>query len=519
MRVNGRWLLLCLICAALASSRLTAQAASPPYLEDARTARAVTLRAPRTTLGECLKVLSAATGIQLSAAADLAGEPLVGFLPRRPVRETMSALEGLFDADWSGTGRPAAYRLQRSGARLKAWHAAREKLLAGFRKKLDGQAAEAVKKARMEPLPMLDSGRRELFALLLWNELSAAQKLQVLSGVPVTAAIPAVRAETIHELAMAIASKGPGALVAPMLATLDLDDRSELALPMIRARATGMRENSIVGAIHSIDFIKSEGPPAGKIPEGGPELPAEIGAAGRLEGTRDGMVLQLGEGGEVPILSRQRAQGGSGPAVVAGGRTVPQVAADLAAATDTLLVPNSRGYVLLRSNTELFDAAGQPSEALDRYLAQQIAPGAVVPLPALAELGGLSLFQLAVLERGNVCTVEAGTAREVYTVLHFFLSLTADQRQALFSPAGLPARRLTHAQLHHLLDEKDKRVNWEVHTPLQQMDGLAFRMEQVRGPDGPAITMTCLREGREIEGAVLFGLPRSEPEERPSAAR
>jgi hypothetical protein len=175
--------------------------------------------------------------------------------------------------------------------------------------------------------------------------------------------------------------------------------------------------------------------------------------------------------------------------------------------------------VLLRSNTELFDAAGQPSEALDRYLSHRVQPGAMVPLEALCELGGLSLFQLAVLERSNVCTAEASAAREIYTVLHFYLSLTAEQRQALFSPAGLEARRMTHGQLHHLLDEKDKRVNWEVHTPLQEMDGLAFRMDRVRGPDGPAISMTCLRAGRELEGAVLFELPRAAPEERPSASR
>lgn len=503
---------------ALRGATLASPVRAAAFLEDARTARGVTLRLPRTTLAECLRVLSAAGGVSLEAAPELQREALVGYVPRRPLRETMSALEALFDATWSGTGTPVRYRLQRDPVKSKAALQARERLLQEYRKNLDAQAAAAAKAVKTDGLPTLDTPRRETFVLLLWNELTPAQKLQVLRGETVTASIPEARAQPMYELAVAIAGKEKAKLTGSLLATFDLDDRSELAIPTLRTRATGMRENSIVGAIHAIEFAKMAEPPRPKVPDGGPVLPLEIGTDGSVSGTRDEMVLGLGEGGGVPILSRQRAQGGNGPGVQAGGRPAAQVAADLAVACDARLVPNSRGFLLLRSNTEALDASGSIPEAAQAYLKRRPATG-FVPLPALAELAALSLLQLAVLQRSNLCTVETAAAREIYTLLDFYRSLTPELRQALFSPKGVEATRLSHAQLHALLGDKRLRANWEVHAPLQSISDLSFRMEETRQDDGPALSMVCLRKGLEMDAPIVVPMPEVEEEERAEARR
>lgn len=504
---------------ALTGAALTARpAAAAPYLEDARTARTVTLRAPRTTLESVLGVLTQAAGVTLEAAPDLRRQSLVGFVPRRPLRETMAALEDLFDATWAVTGAPAVYRLTPDPVRKKAWDLAREKQLQEMRKRLDIQAAEAVKKSKTEPLPTLDSARRELFALLLWNEVPAAAKLQVLRGGTVSHSIPQARAHPIYDLACAIASKENRKLVSPLIATLDLDDRGELGLPAMRARATGMRESSIVGAIQSLEFYKPGEPPRPKVADG-PVLPQAVGKDGTLSGTRDEMAIGLGEEGGVPVLSRQRATGGSGPAFAAGGRPVGQVAADLAVACDCRLVSNSRGFVLLRSNTEHLDAAGHLPESLSNFLRKRPEPGSYVPLEVLAELAALSPLQVAILQRSNVCTEETITVRELYTVLDFYRSLSPELRQALVSPTGVEASRLSHAQLHALLGDKALRANWEVHSPLQEMKGLAFRVRQVQEDGQPALALACLRNGQETEGTVVVELPKAGEEERPTATR
>ena len=104
-----------------------ASSARADYIEDSRTAKGLTLTIPRTALGECLKAMSEASGVSLAASPALASEQLVGHVPRRPLRETMRALEELFDAVWTTLpGSPASYRLDPDPARAKALAAAQD---------------------------------------------------------------------------------------------------------------------------------------------------------------------------------------------------------------------------------------------------------------------------------------------------------------------------------------------------------------------------------------------------------
>src|SRR5207248_2542709 len=86
----------------------TAALALPPapawadgYLEDPVTARAVSLTCPRSPLGACLAALGQAGGVPLAAAPELADEPLIGMVPTRPLRETMTAFSELFEGSWT----------------------------------------------------------------------------------------------------------------------------------------------------------------------------------------------------------------------------------------------------------------------------------------------------------------------------------------------------------------------------------------------------------------------------------
>ena len=74
---------------------LPAPARADDDLADARTAAAVSFASPRAPLGDCLRVLSEASGVTLAAGPALAEESLVGYVPRRTLRETKQALEDL----------------------------------------------------------------------------------------------------------------------------------------------------------------------------------------------------------------------------------------------------------------------------------------------------------------------------------------------------------------------------------------------------------------------------------------
>lgn len=503
-----------LALAVLAAGPLSAA----PYLEDPRTARAVTLKAPRAPLAECLRLISEAVQVELTAAPAFAREQIVAYIPHRTLRETMSAVEELFDGQWVPSG--AGFRLDPDPVRFKARQAARRGVLLKLRKSLDEQSAGVTKQLKTEPIPVDQDSQRKLFPVLLWSYLSPEQRLQVLSGVATTITIPEAQAHPLYELAVSMALKEPGKLTEPLLATFDLDDRNELANLTMRVRATGRRADSIIGAIHSVDLserLETPKPPAGPM---GPNLPDNIGENGRIGGTRDELMLSLGEAANLPVLSRQRAQGGSGPAVVIGGRSLSQVMQDMAAACDVSVQATSRGFYLFRSNTEALDPAGAIPESIAGYLKRRPQKGKPVPFDLLAELGDLTPLQLAVLQRSNLCTPDTITAREIYTILRFYRSLTAAQREALFTAAGLDVAALSHPQLHALLDEKAKRGNWEVHGPLQAIKGLRLRFEHTSIDGHEAVSFVCLRDGKELEPPLVAELPIvDEDEDRPTATR
>jgi len=505
------------LAVAAATPILARGARAGDFLEDARTARSVTIRAPRADLARLLSLVTAASGLMLEAAPALAPEPLVAYVPRRPLRETMVALADLFDGQWTAAG--AGYRLDPDPAVGRKAAEARETYLRTLQKPLDDQAAEALRGQKAGTLPPVGSGeQRQQFLFLLWALLSPADRRNVLTGRTVTFAVPEEASRGLYPLALALALKDERPLVGPLLASLDLDDKNDLAFPVLRARATGLRENSVIGAIHSTDLWRRDAPMPPEAKPDGPPLPEGVGDMGRINGTRDDQVLFLGEGAGVPVLSRHRAQGGSGPTVVAGGRTLPEVMADLAGGCDATARAGGRGYQLLRSNSEPFDGAGRLPN-LKEFLGRRPARGKVVPFAVLSMLGRLTPYQLSILERSNLCSEEARVARELFTVLCFYESLTPPQRAALFSTEGLPAAGLTHRQLHAFLDEKRMRGNLEVHGPLQDMRAIRFRFTEDLAGEEPGITMVVLRDGRPVEQAVTVALPLVEEEETASVTR
>jgi hypothetical protein len=493
-----------------------AGAARADYGDDSRTAKGVTFGSPRASLGHCLRLLSEATGVTLTAAPALTTEPLVGYVPRRPLRETMQALEALYDGQWvTVPGSPVSYRLDPEPVRAKAAAAARAAAYKEYRKTVDEAAADAARRVKAhEPLPASQDQKWRMFPLLLWSHLTPAARDRVLNGETVTISIPQSQVAPIHELILGIASKAPAPVTGPALATYDLDDRTGHGIPSIRARATVIRENSVVGAIGSIEFVKQPGAPKPQdAPEGEPLLPAGIGEAGRFSGERDEVTVKLAEEAGVPILSRHRAQGGSSPQVVAGGRRPSDVMADLSNALDADFKSTARGYFLFRSRTEPIDRVGIPTPSVvEKYLALRPPLSQTVSFTALAALVPLSPLQLAVLQHCNVASEDATIAGQIFAVIRFYQSLKPEQQRALFSEQGLAAESLDHRQLHAFLDQKDKRGDLEVHDHLQQIKGLYFRFREERDKDDGTLVLQVLRDGSVITTSNQ-DLPRVSTEE------
>lgn len=491
-----------LITLALAALLTGAQAARADYGDDSRTAKGAAFGSPRAPLGQCLRLLSDATGVALTAAPSLATEPLVGYVPRRPLRETMQALEELYDGQWvTVPGSPAGYRLDPEPAHAKAAAAARVAAFKEYRKTVDDAAADAARRVKAgEPLPASQDQKSRLFPLLLWALLPPADRDRVLNGQTVTLSIPVAQVAAIHELIIGIATKSQAPPIAPALATYDMDDRTDQGIPVIRARATVLRDNSIVGAIGSIEFIKQPGAPKPPDPpEGDPLLPAGIGDAGRFNGERDEIVVKLAEEAGLPILSRHRVQGGSARTVVGGGKRLSEVMADLSTAIDANYRPTARGFHLFRSRTEVIDRVGLPTmNVVQRYLEQRPALSQLVPFATLAQLAPLSPFQLAVLQRSNLASDDAVIARQIFAVMRFYESLKPEQQKALFSAQGLAADTLDHRQLHAFLDQKDKRGDLEVHDHLQQIKGLYFRFKEEREKDDGTLLLQVVRDGNVV---------------------
>jgi hypothetical protein len=462
--------------------------------------------------------------VTLTAAPALSGEPLVGYVPRRPLRETMQALEELYDGVWTKLpGTPAAYRLDPDPAAAKAAAAAKATVFKEYRKVADEAAAEAARRIKTGVLPEAKQNDVQLvqtFALLLWSHVPPADRDRVLNGQTVTISIPPAAAEPVHQLILAIAKKREAKLIAPMLASFDLDDKNDLGVPSIRARATGLRDDWIVGAIWTIDFLKQAGaakPP--EAPEGDPVFPEAIGDSGRFNGERDEVLVKLAQEGGIPILSRHRVMGGSSSTVTAGGRKVTDVMNDLAQRIEAVHRPNARGYQLFRSRTEAIDRSGLPPAApLEEYLKLRPAVGQPVPFATLLPLTALTPLQLQVLTRSNVASAEASIAKEVFSLLRFYQSLTEPQRKALFSDAGLEVGSLTHPQLHAILDEKAKRGGLDIHDHLQQLRGLKLRFKEELTKEESALLLQAVRDGTVVSSSSQE-LPRVEKEEEIAVTR
>jgi hypothetical protein len=278
------------------------------------TFRNVTLTLPRCTLAKALEALSGAAKVRLVAAPSLAEERLVGHVPGRPVKQTMEALAELFDSRWvalpvGGSG----YRLEPIPEKEKSARAARQAYLAKLRAALDQEGAESLKEAKKIGLPSDGESRLRTrkFGMTLWAALPAAKRDDVLRGVPYTLSIPLPAAKPIYQMLLLLTEKDEAPPVGPLLVTYDLDEKGENMLPQLRARATAMRKNSIIGAFGVLDLTTIVplplAPPSTTTRPDDPKLGTTVGENGRFVGTRDELVAKVAEGCGVPVLSRHRA--------------------------------------------------------------------------------------------------------------------------------------------------------------------------------------------------------------------
>ena len=487
---------------------LTAPAHAQDFLEDGRTAKAVSFTSPRASLKTCLKVLSDATKISLTASPVLAEEQLTGFVPRRPLRETMDALAELYDGVWTTVpGAQRGFRLDPDPVKTKANAAARSAYLAKIRKTLDDEGAEALKEARNTGLPGDTEGQRRTrkFGMVLWGVLPAADRDKVLRGTPHTLSLPEPAAKPVYQMLLTMTEKDDQKLSGPMFITYDLDEKGENMLPQLRARATAMRENSIIGAFGTLDLtgiVPLPKPP--EMPEPGadlPLLPTTIGENGRFVGTRDELVSKVGVGCNLPVLSRHRALPVSTFGLSAGGRRAPQLIGDLARQCDASYTLTSRGYYLMQSNSALIDSLYlPPAGVVESYLKQRPAKDKRVPFAVQSELAALSPMQIRILERSNLCSEDAGFAYDTYGLLRFYRLLTPEQRKQLFTAdsagnSGVDATSLGHAALHAFLDERTKRGDLNIYGELQEMKGLRLRFAEYTDKRENTFVAQGLRNG------------------------
>lgn len=494
------------------------------HLSDVRTARSVALEIPRTTLRQAVQALSEGTEVPLSVAPGLTELPLTGYLPNRPLREIMGALATLFDAAWAvQPGNPAGYRLEPDPVAAKASVAARESLLKKLRKDWDDASADVSRKIQSGMLtPAGRSQQVQVFANLIWNLAPPADRDRVLSGATVTFPIAEAQARPIYELMLALSSKAVQPLKGPLMATIDIEDRADTAFPLLRTRATARRENSILSIITaSLEFpsqpVKKEDPLVAGFAEDY-EFATGVGENGRFNGTRDEILMQVAKTANAPVLSRHRAYGASA-GIGGGGRKLSQVIEDLATVSDAVASSTPRGFHLIRSRTEPLDTLGlAPRERLQAFVSRLPATGKAVPLETIIELAPLTSLQLSVLHRSNVALEPIGFARETYALIRFYHALKPEQRTALFTKEGLDAASLSHLQLHLLLDQRDKRGDFDIYEHLQEIRGLRFRFMPENDEDGEGLTLQLFR-GDTLVSTQSLDLPIYEPEPRPTAVK
>jgi hypothetical protein len=296
-------------------------------------------------------------------------------------------------------------------------------------------------------------------------------------------------------------------------------------LPQLRARATAMRENSIIGAFGVLDLTTLVGlPKPPEIPEVGTDLPplaTNIGENGRFIGTRDELVARVGAGCNLPVLSRHRALPDSTYNLNAAGRRAPQLIGDLARQCDSTYTLTSRGYYLLQSNSAIIDSLYlPPANVVEAYLKARPAKDKRIPFAQQSDLAAMSPIQLKILARSNLCSEDAEFAYDTYGLLRFFRLLTPEQRKQLFSSGaagldasaaqpGLDAATLSHAALHAFLDERTKRGDLNIYGELQEMKGLRLRFAEytdkrentfvAQGLRGAEIKTTATRELAQVD--------------------
>jgi hypothetical protein len=520
---GGRWLV---AAALIGLSGLAAReaAAAGDYLEDALTARAVSLTAPRVPLSEAVAALSEAAGVALSVRPPLAGQSLVGHTPRRSLREIMGALGSLFDGVWKPAG--AGYELVPDPAKHAAWNAARAALVKRQLTGLNEAAAEAVRQVQADGVPKERNSRGLGLSLayVIWSLASATDRSAVLAGKPVTFPIPEARAKLLHPFLSSVGSGASRPVSGPLLATLDLDDRGDEGVPTIRARVTALMSGSAIGAIHPDLELPRQAPapaPPADANAAGPTLPTDLGQGGAFEGERDDVLLQFAQASGIPVLARNRPYGGNSR-LNAGGRRVAEVIAQLATVTDCRIVPDARGFQLLRSQTELTDALGQPdAAAVAAYLAKQPAPPGSVPFAALLPLAQMSPLQISYLSHSALCSANeqsfAGSAGSLYAVLRFYRTLSAEQQSQLFSREGLELSTLAHAQLHELLGGKDKRADLDVSEAVTTLAG--SRISIVELDQKPRKLKLQALKGTKVLSEEEADLPVVEAPRRAAAQR
>lgn len=418
----------------------------------------------------------------------------------------MAALEELFDAQW--LARPEGYRLALRPEAASRQSAAARKALESALERTRAKPAEELPPA--PPLGRFRSYERpdDTLGRLIFACLTLPQQKSVLAGARVSIAVPEERAAPIYALMLQQAERLDAPRVGPILATADLDMDPATSLPVLRARATAVRASSALGAISIVDIHPQPPAPAHALkPLESVKLPDRVGRNGRLNDTLDMQIVQLGAASGVPILSRQRVSTGLPDSVAAAGRTVSAVAAEIASAAGARGEVTSRGYLLLRSQTEAIDSLGRPEEAIvTAYLKARPEHDQPVQPETLAILARLTPLQLAVLQSMNLCSNEADTAYRIQAVLRFYTGITPSQRAALDGPEGLFFGELDHPALHLLVDARVKRADWDIHPHMHQLEGLAMRFIRARGPDAPLLTLEAAR-GAKIVNSVIVELP------------
>ena len=485
------------------------------YLEDPATAAGVSFVSPRASLGECLAVLGKASGLGLEVVPGLTGEDLVGCSLRRPLRELMAALARLYGARWArGAG---GYRLEPDPALHRLETAARARDIQRERRALDAAVAENLRKLKAGALaPTVQSQRVMIFGSLIWSHATPAQRDLVFQGRAVHFPVPEAQGRPLYETLLSLSNKKAEPLQGPLLATIDLEDLADTGWPTLRTRASARRRDSVLSIITTFALPGT----TDRKPLPAPEPDSEDAVAspsagdnGRLQGTREELVALAGKELGVPILSRHRAWGGTA-GVAIGGRRIRQVIHDIAQSCEATVSVTSRGFYLLRSRTAAFDALGQVPTPVAAQLRAAFPPDREPEFERFAVFGALTPLQISLLQRGNICPEVAELAGSAYAVIRFVESLTTQQRTALFG-AGVDATTLSHHQLHLLLDQRDKRADFDVYEHLQEISGLRLRAQKPNAGEGDLVLSTS-RGDKELSRAVLE-FPEPEPTEGPWA--